>query len=94
MHVPGSKMIQSDALSRRPDHIPEEDNDNEDLVLLPDKLFIDLVNTALTKIIESASESDELVKNLTSVITLKGIPPIKSDLSNWKVIDGLLFYKD
>ena len=44
MHVPGSKMVQSDTLSRRPDHIPEEDTDNEDLILLPDELFINLIN--------------------------------------------------
>jgi len=32
-------MILSDALSRRPDFIPDKDTDNEDMVLLPDKLF-------------------------------------------------------
>ena len=39
-HMPGTKMVQSDALSRRPDHIPENDNDNEEVVLLPDTLFV------------------------------------------------------
>ena len=38
IHVPGSKMVQSDALSRRPDHDPG-DNDNEDMVVLPDSKF-------------------------------------------------------
>ena len=28
-------MVQSDALSRRADHIPEEDTDNGDMTLLP-----------------------------------------------------------
>jgi len=60
MHVPGSKMVQSDALSRRPDHVPEEDMDNEDLVLLPDELFINLVNIELAKMIESAATSDSV----------------------------------
>jgi len=45
-------MVQSDILSRQPDHIPDEDTDNEDLVLLPDKLFINLVNIKLAKMIE------------------------------------------
>ena len=31
-------MVQSDALSRRPDHDPG-DNDNEDMVVLPDSKF-------------------------------------------------------
>jgi len=52
-------MVQSDALSRQPDHIPEEDTDNEDLVLLPDKLFINHVNVKLAKMIESAATSDD-----------------------------------
>ena len=40
-------MIQSDALSRRPDYIPEKDDDNEDVVLLPEELFISLIDTDL-----------------------------------------------
>jgi len=39
VHVPGSQMVQSDALSRRPDLAPEDDNDNADLTLLPDYPF-------------------------------------------------------
>jgi len=94
MHIPGSKMVQSDALSRRPDHIPEEDTDNEDLILLPDKLFINLVNIELAKMIESAMTSDELVKNMTNILSMKGVPPIKSNLSDWKIEDAMLFYQD
>ena len=36
VHTPGNKMVQSDALSRRPDLCPDEDNDNEDIIMLPD----------------------------------------------------------
>ena len=39
IHLPGDKMILSDTLSRRPDFIPDKDTDNEDIVLLPDRLF-------------------------------------------------------
>ena len=46
VHTPGKKMIQSDALSQRPDHCPTEDNGNEDMVLLPDNLFIDLIDVS------------------------------------------------
>jgi len=38
-------MIQSDALSQRPDHIPEGDDDNENIVMLPDTLFVNAINT-------------------------------------------------
>ena len=36
-------MVQSDALSWRPDLCPEEDNDNKDIVMLPDELFVSLM---------------------------------------------------
>jgi len=44
--------------------------------------------------IESAATSDKLVKNLTNVLSMKGIQPIKSNLSDWKIEDGMLFYQD
>ena len=40
-------MVQSDALSWRLDLCPEEDNDNEDIVMLPDELFVSLIDTDL-----------------------------------------------
>jgi hypothetical protein len=87
-------MIQSDVLSRRPDHIPENDDDNENIVILPDKLFINLINVELTKLIESATTSDELVKDISNVLSTKRIPPIKSSLSDWKIEDRKLFYQN
>ena len=94
IHVPGSRMIQSDALSRRPDHIPENDDDNENIVILPDNLFINLINVELAKMIESATISDKLVQNISNVLSTKGIPPIKSSLSDWKIENGKLFYQE
>jgi len=44
--MPG-KMIQSDVLSRRPDHCPEEDNDNKSMILLSENLFINLIDIDL-----------------------------------------------
>jgi hypothetical protein len=45
-HLPGNKIILSDALSRRPDHCPEEDKTKEE-ILLPDDLFLNLLNINL-----------------------------------------------
>ena len=47
IHTPGHKMIQSDALLRRPDFIPDKDTDNEDIMMLPDNLFIQLLDIEL-----------------------------------------------
>ena len=92
--MPGTKMVQSDALSRRLGHIPENDNDNEDVVLLPDTLFVRVINNELQRMIKTAMMTDDLVKNISDVLSKKGIPPIRSSLSDWKIEDGMLFYQE
>ena len=51
-------MVQSDALSWRPDLCPEEDNDNKDIVMLPDELFVNLIDTDLQERIAMADDLD------------------------------------
>ena len=60
---------------------------------MPDELFIRLINTELAKLIESAAASDEFVKDMDKVLSMKGVPPIKSNLSDWKIEDGVLYYQ-
>ena len=38
-HIPGRNFCAPDALSRRPDHIPMSDMDNEAVILLPDECY-------------------------------------------------------
>ena len=40
-------MGQSDALSRWPDHYPDEDHDNKDVVMLEENLFLNLLDLDL-----------------------------------------------
>ena len=49
VHTPGHKIIQSDTLSRWPDFIPDKDTGNEDIVMLPDNLFIQLLDIDLQR---------------------------------------------
>jgi len=58
IHLSGSKLFLADTLSRRPDMIPDEDHDNKDIVLLPDNLFINLIDTELQQW-EVRCESDQ-----------------------------------
>ena len=58
VHTPGNKMVQSDALSQQPDLCPEEDNDNEDIAMLPDELFVSLIDTNLQERIAMADDLD------------------------------------
>jgi hypothetical protein len=92
VHVPGSQMVQSDALSRRADLHPDEDNDNEDMTLLPDELFMKVIDTETHGLLVTALMKDNLVKSAVEALKTGGIPPIKSALTDWKLEDGLLFF--
>ncbi|ESK80605.1 pro-pol protein [Moniliophthora roreri MCA 2997] len=94
VHVPGTKMVQSDALSRRPDLVDEEENDNEDIVMLPDKLFVNVIDTELKTMLEEALPEDEFLQMTIESLIEKGTPPIKSTLQDWRTEGNLLFYKD
>ena len=59
VHISGTKMVQSDALSQRPDLTPENDNDNEDITMLPENLFIHLIDTDLQNRIAECQDMDK-----------------------------------
>jgi RNase H-like domain found in reverse transcriptase/Reverse transcriptase (RNA-dependent DNA polymerase) len=56
-HLPGNKMILSDALSWGLDHCPEEDETKEE-ILLPDNLFLNLLDINLRDRITKNKEYD------------------------------------
>ena len=94
-------MVQSDALSRRPDLCPDEDNDNEDIIMLPDSMFLNLLNTTLQDKIASADDLDQqAIDALNSLLnnTLTAPSPLKNDLQNWSFTEEnghrFLFYKN
>jgi hypothetical protein len=86
-------MIQSDALSRRHDHVLE-DTDNEDIVLLLDNIFIKMVDLEMKTKIENGTKDDELVQKVILALKDSTLPPIKSSLEDWEIRDGLLFFKE
>jgi hypothetical protein len=92
VHVPGSQMVQSDALSQRADLHPDEDNDNKDMMLLPDDLFVKVIDTEMHSLLVTALMKDNLVKLAIEALKTGGIPLIKSMLMDWKLEDGLLFF--
>ena len=47
IYMPGTKMIQSDSLSQRPDHGTDESTRKKDQILLPDDLFVNLLDIDL-----------------------------------------------
>ena len=57
VHIPGKKNIQADALSRRPDLCPEG-TDNENVVVPPEHLFANLIDTELQRRIANVGKMD------------------------------------
>ena len=91
-------MVQSDALSRRPDLCPEEDNDNEDIVMLPDELFVSLINTDLQKRIAMADNLDGNAAEALKLLLESATTAMTTRLEDWTLeeVNGqnVLFYKE
>ncbi|ESK86423.1 pro-pol protein [Moniliophthora roreri MCA 2997] len=93
VHVPGRDMVQSDALSRRTDHVQGIDNDNEDVILLPEQLFVNVIDVELQDKLRDRLGTDDFHKMTLESLTTHGVPPIKSALTNWEVNDSLIRFK-
>ena len=97
-------MILSDTLSRRPDFIPDKDTDNENMVLLPDKLFgltamtIHLIDTDLQQKIVDSNDLDTEATEAIEFLLGNGPTNLQKDLEDWTIqqFEGknVLFIKD
>ena len=94
-------MVQLDALSQRPDLHPDKDNDNKDIVMLPNSMFLNLIDTTLQDKIANADDLDQqAIDALNSLLnnTLTAPSPLKNDLQDWSFTEEnghhFLFYKN
>ena len=78
-------MTQANALSRRSDHYQKEDHDNENMILLPDNLFINLLDTELQDRILEAHDVDHNVLETLDQLLNSNISDLSKDLDGWKV---------
>ena len=97
IHLPGLKMIQSDALSQQPDHGIEGQLEEEEAIMLPENMFINLLDADLQERILNGKELDMDVKNAMETLLQEGPTNLKNDLEDWKIeeVDGrkTIFYK-
>ena len=89
-------MIQSDALSRRPDYGKDEE-ESEDVIMLPNDLFVNLIDTELQQRIMGIDEKDQEAEDAFRLLIEDAEDEIKKDLEDWKLEtrDGkhMLFYQ-
>lgn len=91
-HVLGTKLAAPDTLSRCPYHSLGKD-DNEDRVLLPDSMFIRLLDSELATTISDESLLNPIFATASDALNRVCLPPMKSLLLDWKLDGGVLFYK-
>ena len=85
-------MVQSDTLSRL-QHLNQEVNDNDNIVLLPDKMFISLMDVDLANRIRTSNATDKVVLDALAAAKSDDVLPMKSTLADWIFEDGLVFYQ-
>ena len=90
-------MIQSDTLSRQPDFVPDNDNDNDDITMLPEELFINLINAELQQRIVNCTTKDKDATDAITTLLKEGPTSMGNQLDNWTLesFEGkdILFFK-
>jgi hypothetical protein len=85
IHLPRTKIVQSDALSRQPDYGAEEQFDDEEKTMLPENLFINLLDMELQERILNRKEIDLDVKNAMNTLLEERPTNLQNNLHDWKV---------
>ena len=97
IHLLGSKMIQSNALSQWPDHGIEGQLEEEEMIMLPENMYINLLDTDLQQRILNGKELDIDVKNAMKTLFEEGPTNLKNNLEDWKIKEvdekKTIFYK-
>jgi hypothetical protein len=84
VHIPGKKNIQADSLSQRPDLCPQG-MDNEDVMVLPEHLFVNLIDMELQKRIANAKNMNYDAAEAIRKLLEQGPKEAKKDLIYWEV---------
>jgi hypothetical protein len=96
VHIPGKKNIQADSLSQRPDLCPQG-ADNEDVMVLLEHLFVNLIDMQLQKKIANAKTMDYDTAEAMKELLEQGPREAKKNLIDWEVEEfegeNILFYK-
>ena len=69
--APGNKMVQSDTLFQQPDLCPDNDTDNENMIMLPDNMFLNLIDMDLQ---QKIAMMDDLDGSAAKALKLKQYP--------------------
>jgi hypothetical protein len=96
VHIPGKNNIQADSLLWRPDLCPQG-TDNEDVIVLLEHLFVNLIDMELHKKIANTKNIDYNAAEAIKELLEQGPKEAKKHLMDWEVKEfkgeNILFYK-
>ena len=78
-------MILSNTLSRRPDHGIGAEHDNEDVTLLPETLFVNLIDLKLQQRIREMKDIDPSIDPIYLALKQNTPSTLLPDLKDWKI---------
>jgi hypothetical protein len=84
VHIPGKKNIQADSLSWWPELCPQE-IDNEDVIVFPEHLFVNLIDMELQKKTANAKNMDYDTAEAIKELLEQGPKEAKKNLVDWEV---------
>ncbi len=92
-HVPGSKLIQADALSRCPDHVNEEEAKAKIVkqTMIMEDMVIAAINTSWADKITELLPTDKFAKIIFDGLK-HGSLPLQSKFSAWKIDNNIICY--
>ena len=93
IHILGRELAGPDALSRRPNLIPRENNNNDQITLLPESLFINTIDLAITNKIAKSSEKDLIILKTLQAMDEDLPTQFRSRLSDWSCDARILSYQ-
>ncbi len=76
-------MVLADVLSRRPDLCPVKDHDNENVVLLPEDLFVALIDVELRDAVAKLQQEDLVALEALRLLTKTNSPTPSLDTDGW-----------
>ena len=90
-------MVQSDGLSRRPDLCPDNDTDNENMIMLPDNMFLNLIDMDLQPKIAMTDDLDGSAAEALKLLLKTATTSMTNGLEDWKIKmtngQNILFFK-
>ena len=78
-------MVQSDALPRRPDLYQDNDTDNENMIMLPDNMFLNLIDMDLQQKITMMDDLDANAAKALNLFLEIALTPMTKGLEDWKI---------